>query len=93
MNQSEENATARSLRNIEIVRTELRPVAAVRATATALAFQIRLREMSLRELRLIRVRLAKLVASRETEQRWRASGAMGAARRRSHPRGRLGGRP
>src|SRR5713226_192617 len=47
----------RSLRNIQAARKELLPTTTNLPTAAALAFQIKLREISLNEIRVIRARL------------------------------------
>ena len=47
----------RSLRNIQAARKELLPTTTNLTTAAALAFQIKLREISLNEIRVIRARL------------------------------------
>jgi hypothetical protein len=47
----------RSLRNVQAARKELLPTTANLPTAVALAFQIKLREISLNEIRVIRARL------------------------------------
>ena len=47
----------RSLRNIQAARKELLPTTTNLPTAAAMAFQIKLREISLNEIRVIRARL------------------------------------
>jgi len=47
----------RSLRNIQVARKEFLPTTTNLRTAAALAFQIKLREISLNEIRVIRARL------------------------------------
>ena len=51
------SVVAQSLKNIQTARKELLPLTTNLSTADAMAFQIKLREISLNEIRVIRVRL------------------------------------
>ena len=51
------SVVVQSLKNIQTARKELLPLTTNLSTADAMAFQIKLREISLNEIRVIRVRL------------------------------------
>lgn len=57
------SAAVQSLRNIQAARKELLPLTENLSTAAALAFQIKLREISLNEIRTIRARLRLRIRS------------------------------